>query len=123
MKRTINNDLIELEFDVEVGSDPYVAKTEIVLSTIGKTLAAAEEEDWSFIEGKVNIEYHDGHAGITNEMKQWLADIKDLLVGLGVEMRGTGISAAPMLGNGVARITFKCARHWAFDYKTMENYW
>ena len=123
MKNTLKDDILEMEFDVELGDDPYVTKTEVVISTIGKALAAAEEEDWSFIEGKVNIEIHDGHAGITTEMKEWLATVKEQLVGLNVEMRGTGISACPMLKNGVAKVSFKCARHWAFDYKTMENYW
>ncbi len=123
MKHTMDTDLIELQFDVELGDDPYITKTEVVIATIEKALSKASREDWQFIEGKINVEYHDGHAGITNEMKQWVAMLKELLIGLDVQMRGTGVSACERIGNNIARVNFKCALHWAYDYKSMETMW
>lgn len=131
MKHTMDTDLIDLEFDVEIGDDPYVTKTEVVIATIEKELSKACREDWDFVEGKIIVEYHDGHAGITNEMKAWVAMLKEQLIGLDVEMRGTGVSACEKFlksldgekWKSIARIKFKCALHWAYDYKSMETMW
>ena len=123
MKHTMKTDLVEIRFDVELCDEPYISQTEIVVATIEKALSKASREDWRFIEGKIIVEFHDGHAGITNEMKHWVAMLKEQLCGLGVEMRGSGVSACERMGKNIARISFKCALHWEFDYKTMENVW
>lgn len=122
-QKTMEPTHIEIEFDVGIGDDPYVARIEEVVERIASKLATYEKPHFNFKRGELNIEFHDGHAGITSEMKEFVAAVRSKVEQLNVQMTGSGMGAFSSTYKGKKmHVTLKASLQHEFDFRPSQGH-
>ena len=114
---------IEIEFDVTIGSGPYAEHVSEVVERIASELANYRKPHFNIKRGELNVQFHDGHAGITTEMNDFVAVVRGKIEQLKVEMTGSGMGAfsSTYKGNKV-HVTLKASLQHEFDFRPSQGH-
>ncbi len=114
---------IEIELEVGIGEEPYIAHVDEVVERIADELASYEKPHFNVKRGELYVGFHDDHDGITPEMAMFVKEIRDKVEGLKVEMTGTGMGAFPKAHKGkLMRIVLKASQQHEFDFRPSQGH-
>lgn len=114
---------VEIEFEVGIGEEPYIAHIDEVVERIACELASIEKPHFNVKRGEVNVQFHDGHNGITPEMNEFVVEVRRRIEQLKVQMTGSGMGAfsSTYKGNKM-RVTLKASLQHEFDFRPSQGH-
>ena len=122
-KKAMEPTHIEIEFDVGIGDEPYAAHIEEVLERIASELESYRKPHFNVKRGEINVQFHDGHNGITPEMNEFVVEVRRRVEQLNVQMTGSGMGAFSSTYKGKKMsVALKASLQHEFDFRPSQGH-